>query len=119
MEKIIFWLKVAAVVIVFVGAAWYGIKKFAKMTAAERKKKIIAWLLQAMIYAEQQFGGGTGRLKLSNVYAMFVEAFPVFAKSITFDKFSEYVDEVKPEMDHLLETNDAIAEIVVGIKEGQ
>lgn len=118
MEKIIFWLKVAAVVVVFVGAAWYGIKTFSKMTAAERKEKIIAWLLQAMIYAEQQFGGGTGRLKLSNVYAMFVAAFPYFAEQISFETFSGYVDEVKPEMDHLLETNNAIAE-VVGIKEGQ
>ena len=114
MDRVIFWIKVATIAVVFFGAVWYGVKKLVNMTAQQRKEKIVAWLLQAMIYAERQFGGGTGRLKLSNVYAMFVEAFPYFADAITFETFSGYVDEVKPEMDHLLETNDAIAEIVVG-----
>ena len=115
MDKIFFWIKVAVIAIVVLGGIIYAAKKWKNMTAKERKNKILAWLLQAMLIAEQQFGNGTGRLKLSTVYAGFVQTFPYFADVITFETFSQYVDEVKPEMDHLLETNDAIAEIVVGV----
>lgn len=115
MEKIFFWIKVAVIAIVIIGGIIYGVKQWSKLTAKERKEKILAWLLQAMLIAEQQFGNGTGKLKLSTVYAGFVQTFPYFADVITFETFSQYVDEVKPEMDHLLETNDAIAEIVVGV----
>lgn len=82
------------------------------MSKEELFAQLRGWLLQAVIIAEQQFGGGTGKLKLSFVYDEFCRAMPWLAKVIPFSVFSEYVDKVLVEMRELLSKNGAIASIV-------
>lgn len=96
-----------------VGAAVaLGIQRFIKLPTSEQKSTIRAWLLQAVLLAEQEYGAKTGKLKLSSVYSAFCVALPWLAKLISFDKFSEMVDDALIEMRKLLETNKAIAQIV-------
>lgn len=118
MEKILMIIKAIIVAVVFAGAVYAiasaAVNTYRQMTPAQRKEAVIAWLLQAMLIAEQQFGGGTGKLKLSDVYAKFIVAFPKLAEVISFETFSGYVEEVKPAMDHLIQTNEHIAQIVNG-----
>ena len=66
--------------------------------------------------AEKELGSGTGKLKLRQVYDMFTARFPWLAKIITFDKFSEMVDEALVTMNELLDSNEAIHEYVDGDK---
>ena len=61
---------------------------------------------------EKELGGGTGELKLRYVYDMFVAKFTWVSKFVSFDLFSEMVDEVLERMNHLLATNVAIEEFV-------
>lgn len=96
-----------------VGAAIaLSIRHFIKLPTSEQIKTIRAWLLQAVLLAEQEYGAKTGKLKLSSVYSAFCVALPWLAKLISFDKFSEMVDEALIEMRKLLEGNKAIAQIV-------
>lgn len=74
--------------------------------------KIKEWLLIAVVEAEKQLGGQTGRLKLSMVYDAFLLKFPMTAKFISFDTFSKYVDLALDEMKRLLQTNEAIKQYV-------
>lgn len=70
------------------------------------------WLLGAVIEAEKEFGSDTGALKLRSVYDKFVARFPWLAKLITFEQFSDYVDEALVEMEELLLENKAIFNLV-------
>lgn len=85
---------------------------FFKKPAAEQIEKVREWLLWAVTEAEKALGGGTGQLKLRYVYDMFVGKFPQVAMVISFDFFSEMVDEALEDMRHLLETNDDVAAYV-------
>ena len=58
------------------------------------KKKAKEWLLLAVIEAEKEFGSKTGVIKLRAVYNMFLTTFPVLSKFISFEQFSQMVDEV-------------------------
>lgn len=108
MEFIIsYWyLIIAAVVVIAVGAI--ALYNFLKSPRGAQLEKIRQWLLYAVTEAEKELGQGTGQIKLRYVYDMFLEKFPFFAKFITFEKFSEIVDEALKDMNHLLETNNAI-----------
>ena len=72
------------------------------------------WLKYAVTMAEAQLGSGTGQLKLRQVYDWFVEKFTWLAKFLSFEEFSDYVDEALEWMDDQLESNAAVAEIVYG-----
>ena len=96
-----------------VGVGFHYFKKFCSLPSDEQLEKVKAFLLSKVIEAEKTFGGnGTGKLKLSCVYAMFIEAFPSLVAIIPFNVFAALVDEVLEEMRHLLETNEAIANYV-------
>ncbi len=86
--------------------------KFRSMSKEERYEQIRGWLLQAVMAAEKELGGGTGKLKLSNVYAEFCKQLPWLAKVITFQKFSGYVDDALAEMREILNKNSKIASVV-------
>ena len=88
------------------------IKDFSALPKSEQIKQIQGWLLGAVTLAEAEYGSGTGKIKLSAVYDKFVEKFPWIAKVLSFEKFSEYVDEALVEMRKLLATNKAIASMV-------
>lgn len=76
------------------------------------KANVKEWLLFAVTEAEKALGSGTGKLKLRQVYQMFVETFPVFSKLIGFETFSLWVDEALAAMYHLISTNTSINEYI-------
>lgn len=108
----IVWL-IAIVVITVV-----AVKEFIPLSKDEQYKQIKGWLLGAVTLAEKEYGSGTGKIKLSAVYDKFVEKFPWIAKVLSFETFSEYVDNALVEMRNLLSTNEAVASIVSPDKEG-
>ena len=75
------------------------------------------WLIYATTLAEKELGGGTGRLKLRYVYDMFIVKFPWLAKIISFDKFSDLVDDALEEMNDLLLNNNAVQLYVNGVED--
>ncbi len=76
------------------------------------EKRIKKWLLQAVVMAEKQLGSGTGQVKLSAVYDMFIVRFPIVSKLISFDTFSSFVDDVLDTMRELLESNKSLQEYI-------
>lgn len=96
-------------------------KNHDKIVSKARKdmKKIREWLVYATTIAEKELGGGTGQLKLRQVYDMFVSKFTWLAKIISFDKFSELVDEALGDMNKLLQTNTAVSAFVNGSVESE
>ena len=78
------------------------------------KKKAMEWLLYACLEAERIFGSQTGKIKLRYVYDAFLTAFPVLARFISFEQFSEMVDIALEEMRKLINTNMAVFQYVGG-----
>lgn len=74
--------------------------------------KIKEWLLYAVTEAEKELGGGTGQLKLRQVYDLFVQRFPAVAAVISFDTFSGWVDEALEQMREMLAKNEQVAAYV-------
>ena len=66
---------------------------FFKLPSSSQIAKIKEWLLWAVAAAEKELGSGTGQLKLRYVYGMFTQTWTNVAKVITFEAFSELVDE--------------------------
>lgn len=99
----------AAAVSVAVGLT---IGKFLSLPTSAQIEKCKEWMLWAVTKAEAELGGGTGQLKLRQVYDMFVERFPAIAKAVSFDTFSLWVDEALEDMRTMLKTNEAVQELV-------
>lgn len=70
--------------------------------------KVREWLLWAVTEAEKELGGGTGKLKLRQVYDLFVTRFPWLARIVPFDLFSDMVDDALDEMREMLKNNQAV-----------
>lgn len=107
-------------IVIVVAAVAIGVVfaiRFFKSSKEEQMKKIREWLVYATTIAEKELGGGTGQLKLRQVYDMFVGKFTWMAKVISFDKFSELVDEALGDMNKLLQTNTAVSAFVNGLEE--
>ena len=85
---------------------------FIKLPKNQQLEKVKQWLLIAVTEAEKVLGSGTGRLKLSYVYDLFVTKFPWLAKIIPFETFSNLVDEVLEDMRKLIEANPNVNEYV-------
>ena len=98
------YLGIAAVVI----AAILAMIRFFELPTSEQIKKIKELLLVWVTEAEKELGGGTGALKLRVVYDIFSARFPVIARVISFDTFSDWVDEALQEMEYLLASNEKI-----------
>ena len=88
--------------------------RFGSMPTQEQTAKVKEWLLWAVTQAEIDLGGGTGKLKLRQVYDLFVQRFPWLVKVVSFERFSELVDEALEEMRNMLATNTAVKKIVEG-----
>lgn len=85
---------------------------FSKLPRNDQIAKVKEWLLAAVVEAEQIFGGGTGKIKLSYVYDLFVGKFPWFAKTLSFETFSSLVDGALEDLKHILETNKNVAALI-------
>ena len=112
MEQIINnWALIIAAVALVVSEVT-AVIKFTNMPTAAQIVKVKEWLLYAVTMAEKELGGGTGKLKLRYVYDLFLTKFNWLAKVISFEQFSALVDEALEEMKRLLESNNAVKEIV-------
>ena len=89
-----------------------SVLNFMKLPKNQQLEKVKQWLLIAVTEAEKALGSGTGRLKLSYVYDLFVTKFPWLAKIIPFETFSTLVDEVLEDMRKLIEANPNVNEYV-------
>ena len=103
-NTILEWLSTVAVIMIVAYLSFKFIQN--------EKTNIKEWLLLAVTEAEKALGSGTGKLKLRQVYQMFVETFPVFSKLVGFDTFSLWVDDALATMYHLISTNISINEYI-------
>ena len=104
-------LAVAGVIGVCIG-------RFINLPSDEQKRKVKEWLLWAVTQAEAELGGGTGKLKLRQVYDLFVQRFPAIARAVSFETFCLWVDGALEEMRELLKQNRAVQELVKGDANG-
>ena len=93
-----------------IGVAVVGCKKFIQSGKTTQIEKVKEWLLYACVTAEQEFGSGKGQIKLRYVYDMFVEKFGVVKYIVTFEEFSNMVDEV---LDSAIEFFKTVDETVI------
>lgn len=92
-------LTVVAVVMLIVAVKVFG------------EQKVRNWLVWAVGKAEQEFGSGTGQLKLRSVYNQFIARFPKLSTFITFKRFAVLVDEALNILSDMLK-NGKIANII-------
>ena len=78
--------------------------QFLDLPTHKKEEEVKRRLLILCTEAEIALGGETGRLKLSQVYDEFCESYPYLKKWISFETFSEWVDEVLPAMREILES---------------
>lgn len=88
--------------------------RYFKLPSTEQLAKVREWLLYAVTEAERELGGGTGKLKLRQVYDLFVTRFPWLAKIVSFELFSGLVDDALDEMREMLKSNTAVKALVEG-----
>lgn len=88
------------------------IKKFFSMPNEEKLNQVREWLLWAVTQAEIELGSGTGELKLRYVYDMFVTKFPYIAPFLSFEKFTELVNEALDKLEDLLDKSEEICDYV-------
>ena len=88
--------------------------RYFNLPSEEQLEKVRQWLLKAVTEAEKELGGGTGKLKLRQVYDLFVTRFPWLARIVPFDLFSSLVDDALEDMRDMLKTNQAVKAHVNG-----
>lgn len=103
MDKTIL-IYLAALVVIAVVMLIAAVKVFGE-------QKVRNWLVWAVGKAEQEFGSGTGQLKLRSVYNQFIARFPKLSTFITFKRFSVLVDEALNILSDMLK-NGKIANII-------
>lgn len=101
-SQILEWVMIVILVILFCGAP---LVMFFKKSEEQRIEALREWLKYAVTYAEKALGSGTGQLKLREVYNMALSQFPWLPKLISFEMFSDYVDEALIWMRAQLEKN--------------
>ena len=104
------------IVVIICAAAIFIVycNKFAKLPTQEQQKKVKALLLAIVVEAEKQFGSKTGKVKLSWAYSKFLETMPGMASVVTFEMFSQWVDEVLYEMRNMLSANTSLQDYIDG-----
>lgn len=114
MDFFIEYWPIALMVLVCIAGIIYDIVRFIGLPTEKQLSKVREWLLWAVTEAEKDLGGGTGKLKLRQVYDLFVTRFPWIAKVLPFSTFSDMVDDALEEMREMLETNEAVKTLVEG-----
>ena len=114
MEFIInYWYIIVAVIAALV-VAGVAIYRYFGLPSDAQLDKVREWLLWAVTEAEKELGGGTGKLKLRQVYDAFLTKFPWLAPVVPFEQFSGLVDDALKEMRKLLADNKAVQQLVTG-----
>lgn len=112
MEWIINNWELIVVAVALLAGLFAYVKRIICLSSEEQIARVKKWLLWAVTQAEKELGSGTGKLKLGEVYDMFVQRFPWVAKIVSFERFSALVDEVLEDMRDMLKQNKAAAEYV-------
>lgn len=88
--------------------AGVAICNFVKKPSSEQLKQVKEWLLYAVMEAEKTLGSGTGQAKLRYVYDKFLTKFPIVSALISFDTFSNLVDEALEKFEEMLKDNEQL-----------
>lgn len=107
------WVLIVAALVV-IGMCGFVLWEFSRKPREEQIEQVREWLLWAVTRAEQIYGSSTGQLKLRYVYDLFVQRFPAMANVISFERFSQLVDDALEQMRGMLASNKAIKAIVEG-----
>lgn len=114
MEIIInYWYIILALIAILV-VAGVAVYRYFKLPSEAQLAKVREWLLWAVTEAEKELGGGTGKLKLRQVYDLFVTRFSWLARVVPFELFSSLVDDALEEMRDMLKNNKAVKALVNG-----
>ena len=105
------WLGIF-IAVVFVTDLIIMAKRFSDKPTEEKISKFKEWLLLMVAEAEKELGSGTGQLKLRYVYDKALSQFPALLAVISFEKFSEYVDEALEKFKNMLQSNEKVQEYV-------
>lgn len=97
-----------ALALILGGGAIISIVKFVQLGKEKKLQMISEWLLLAVVQAEKELGGGTGKIKLRYVYDMFIAKFKVTAILISFEQFSLMVDSALDKMKDILSNNEQL-----------
>lgn len=100
------------IVILALGAV-IAVYNFYKLGKEKQLEKVREWLLLAVTMAEKEFGSKTGQLKLRYVYEMFISKFRFMSIVISFDTFSEMVDDALDDMRDMIQNNKAVEELII------
>lgn len=108
--------KVMIIILSILAIAVLGviIYEFAQLSKERQIEIVKEWLLLAVIKAEKELGGGTGQVKLRFVYDMFIAKFKWLSYVISFDSFSDLVDEALDTMREMLKNNPNVQDYVNG-----
>lgn len=104
------WYIIFALFVVMV-AVVCAVIHFFKLPSGTQIANIREWLKFAVTEAEKELGSGTGQLKLRMVYDMAAEKFP-WITLISFDIFSDWVDDALTWLNGQLDSNTAVQSIV-------
>lgn len=91
-----------------------GFISFLRMPRENQMEALIEFLKWAVFQSEKKLGSGTGQLKLREVYSMAIQRFPWVSERITFERFSQMVDDALVWMRKQIEQNKNIKEFVEG-----
>ena len=95
-----------------VGVCVLIVTRFFLKPTDEQINDVKQWLLYAVTEAEKDLGNGTGKLKLRQVYDLFLQRFPIVSRMISFEQFGQYVDDALDEMKRILAGNRQINKYV-------
>lgn len=106
-----FSLLIGIIVVCFISITIY---KFVKLPIDQKYKTIRAYLLYIVTVAEENWGGGTGPIKLGEVYDAFTKKYPIIKLFISWETFNKLVDSALDEMREILEAKELEAATKLG-----
>lgn len=108
-----YWYLIIAIIAI-ISMTSITIYNWFKLPNNEQIEQVKQWLLYAVAKAEKELGSGTGQIKLRYVYNMFIAKFPAVALFLTFEEFSNLVDEALQELQELIDKNSNIEALIKG-----
>lgn len=123
MNDLIGWAIAVIVVLVvmgvYIGFKYYTTEEGEEFDLEEEIQKVREWILMAVIDAEKYFGSDTGVYKLRYVYDIFVSKFSWLVVLVSFETFSDLVDDALIDMKSILSSNQKMYEYVYGPTEDE
>lgn len=107
-------LQIIGLISIVVIPVIFVVYNFITQTKEQRIANIKQWLIYACIEAEKLLGSKTGKVKLRYVYDLFISKYRFLSLLVTFEVFSNWVDESLQEVRYLIENNEAIEQYVGG-----